>query len=191
MTRTIQKTIGIVLLAVVAIIAGMTPPQDVEARCLKVNACHNGQIKQVCFNELPVHLNHGDHFVGSEICDGRDNNCNGEIDEGLQNCAPQAICPCEVHPELINRIYQASGRGSCEVGEDRTRFTVLTSNNLRYTAQVTVDNGTARPVIWIGDFNNFNDPAASIQHRCQEEVSSQNGTCTQHILATDVCTNGG
>ncbi len=195
MTRVNQQRLGLAFMAVILLAIGTICPQDADAqrrnRAFWVNVCHNDQVHWVRLDSLPNHLNHGDHFVGSEICDGRDNNCNGEIDEGLEDYSIEATCPCEAHPELIDRIFQATGRGRCDVEENRTGVTVLASSDLRYTAQVAVDNVTARPVIWIGDFNNFNDPTARVRYRCEEEVPSQSETCTAHILATKACMNGG
>lgn len=76
----------------------------------KIAVCHRSpknptsfQIIQIAAGSAASHLNHGDHVIGPEVCDGIDNDCNAQIDDG-------GVCP-ECHP------FFANGPGfSCPTG---------------------------------------------------------------------------
>ena len=51
-------------------------------------SCHPVSIS---VNALPAHLAHGDCMYGEEVCDGCDNDCNGEADEGDVCCEPVSL----------------------------------------------------------------------------------------------------
>ena len=64
----------------------------------KVQVCHfppgnpdNFQIICISESALPAHLAHGDNLYGEEVCDGIDNDCDGEIDEGDVCCEAVSI----------------------------------------------------------------------------------------------------
>jgi hypothetical protein len=60
----------------------------------KVLICHKGRIIDVAAPSVPAHLAHGDTEVTTEVCDGVDNDCNGEVDEGGV-CSPAILgCTC-------------------------------------------------------------------------------------------------
>jgi hypothetical protein len=40
------------------------------------------------------HLAHGDYVVTAEACDGLDDDCNGEVDEGCDVCSPEGAVRC-------------------------------------------------------------------------------------------------
>lgn len=45
--------------------------------------CHLAQRKiDIPLSKLTFHIKHGDWVIGPEHCDGQDNDCDGEIDEG-------------------------------------------------------------------------------------------------------------
>ena len=54
-----------------------------------------------------AHIRHGDYLVTDEVCNGIDDNCDGEVDEG---CAPSEVS-CEGIP--ANYADVCSGHGEC------------------------------------------------------------------------------
>ncbi len=71
----------------------------------------NGQAWSVCYLDvLPV----------PEICDGKDNDCNGKIDDGTKDCecTPKATRPCSTSP--VNTKFQTQSKISfCRQGVQR------------------------------------------------------------------------
>jgi hypothetical protein len=50
----------------------------------KTDVCHNGNnVISVSNNAVNAHLAHGDNVVSAEACNGADDDCDGDIDEGV------------------------------------------------------------------------------------------------------------
>ena len=72
-------------------------------------------------------------YPEAEICDGKDNDCNGMIDENLQGCAAPVACqkgetqPCYNH--LQGCVVDAKGVWSCQ-GQCKTGLRTCTDNQM-------------------------------------------------------------
>ncbi len=80
----------IILVGVLAACSGdASTPAEPESLALAEGlateaVCHEAQLQiDVLIQNLEEHLEHGDWIIGPEICDGQDNDCDGEIDNGI------------------------------------------------------------------------------------------------------------
>ena len=95
----------------------------------KVDICHlppgnpaNPQLISVGASAVPAHLAHGDSLVGEEICNEIDDDCDGEIDEGLACLCEGADWICGDTIPVCGRSISFSNLCVCDVDVDGDTF---------------------------------------------------------------------
>src|SRR3990172_2491508 len=78
-------------LSLLALVAGLVLANTATAGQPKADVCHKGQVINVAVPSVPAHLAHGDYVAGAEVCNGADDDCDGEIDEG-DVCCSEEVC---------------------------------------------------------------------------------------------------
>ena len=106
----------------------------------KLDICHFdgdgvGHLISIADPAYDTHEKHGDYLFVPEVCDGVDNDCNGQVDE-VGGCPVYVDCPAPPDPPPAEGVCEVTTVGT---GGLLLRGTVLTPNRVLRNGEVLID----------------------------------------------------
>jgi len=175
--------------------------EDTAANCVDVDDDNDGTLDAADCNPLDVTIHPG----AAELCDGVDQNCNGEIDENIGDTDKDGIadcvdtdddddgvldtddnCPLTLNVDQINSDVDAQGDACDDDDDNDTVFDALDNCSLPNADQLDTDEDQVGDVC---DPDDDDDEIFDVEDNCplivnaeQEDNDEDNGSCQDSCL---------